>query len=179
MFLPNVAGGPERPIFESGIIHSVSASDCVLVFSSTPTRTMFKFSGQGSITNCDGISRRDFLQAGALGAIGLTMPGFAKLKAEGKVDSKKSNKACIMIFNLGAPSQQDLWDMKPDAPSEIRGPFKPIRTKSNAFEISEILPLHAKIAEMPLGVHRDEVIAATEKAALAATPTIELKGLLR
>ncbi|MCX6852275.1 MAG: DUF1501 domain-containing protein, partial [Verrucomicrobia bacterium] len=101
---------------------------------------MFKFSGQGSITNCDGISRRDFLQAGALGAIGLTMPGFAKLKAEGKVDSKKSNKACIMIFNLGAPSQQDLWDMKPDAPSEIRGPFKPIRTKSNAFEISEILP---------------------------------------
>jgi hypothetical protein len=46
-----------------------------------------------------------------------------------------------MIFNLGAPSQQDLWDMKPDAPSEIRGPFKPIRTKSNAFEISEILPL--------------------------------------
>ena len=108
---------------------------------------MFKFSGQGSITNCDGISRRDFLQAGALGAIGLTMPGFAKLKAEGKVDSKKSNKACIMIFNLGAPSQQDLWDMKPDAPSEIRGPFKPIRTKSNAFEISEILPLHAKIAD--------------------------------
>jgi hypothetical protein len=54
---------------------------------------------------------------------------------------------CIMIFNLGAPSQQDLWDMKPDAPSEIRGPFKPIRTKSNAFEISEILPLHAKIAD--------------------------------
>ena len=108
---------------------------------------MFKFSGQGSITNCDGISRRDFLQAGALGAIGLTMPGFAKLQAEGKVDSKKSNKACIMIFNLGAPSQQDLWDMKPDAPSEIRGPFKPIRTKSNAFEISEILPLHAKIAD--------------------------------
>jgi hypothetical protein len=52
-----------------------------------------------------------------------------------------------MIFNLGAPSQQDLWDMKPDAPSEIRGPFKPIRTKSNAFEISEILPLHAKIAD--------------------------------
>ena len=84
---------------------------------------MFKFSGQGSITNCDGISRRDFLQAGALGAIGLTMPGFAKLKAEGKVDSKKSNKACIMIFNLGAPSQQDLWDMKPDAPAQIRGEF--------------------------------------------------------
>ena len=45
--------------------------------------------------------------------------------------------------------------------------------------LNAILTLHAKIAEMPLGVHRDEVIAATEKAALAATPTIELKGLLR
>ncbi|MEQ1853904.1 MAG: DUF1501 domain-containing protein [Chthoniobacteraceae bacterium] len=108
---------------------------------------MFKFTDKASVTTCDGVTRRDFLSAGALSAIGLTMPGFAKLKAEGKVDPKKSNKACIMIFNLGAPSQQDLWDMKPDAPSEIRGPFKPIRTKSNAFEISEILPLHAKIAD--------------------------------
>ena len=52
-----------------------------------------------------------------------------------------------MIFNLGAPSHLDLWDMKPDAPKEIRGPFKPIRTKSDAFEISEILPLHAEIAD--------------------------------
>ena len=89
---------------------------------------MFTFTDKAAVTTCDGVTRRDFLSAGALSAIGLTMPGFAKLKAEGKVDPKKSNKACIMIFNLGAPSQQDLWDMKPDAPSEIRGPFKPIRT---------------------------------------------------
>ncbi len=108
---------------------------------------MFKFTGDGSITTCDGVTRRDFLQVGALGALGLTLPGFQKLMAAGKVDSKKSERACIMIFNLGAPSQLDLWDMKPDAPSEIRGPFKPIRTKSDAFEISEILPLHAKIAD--------------------------------
>ena len=70
---------------------------------------MFKFSGQGSITNCDGISRRDFLQAGALGAIGLTMPGFAKLKAEGRVDAKKSNKACIMIFNPVSYTHLDVY----------------------------------------------------------------------
>ncbi len=56
-------------------------------------------------------------------------------------------KACIMIFNLGGPSHIDLWDMKPDAPSEIRGPFKPIRTKSEDIDISEILPLHAKVAD--------------------------------
>ncbi len=57
------------------------------------------------------------------------------------------NRSCIMIFNLGGPSHIDLWDMKPDAPSEIRGPFKPIRTKSAEFELSELLPMHAKIAD--------------------------------
>tara|TARA_R110002096_G_scaffold29509_5_gene88940 strand:- start:6261 stop:7472 length:1212 start_codon:yes stop_codon:yes gene_type:complete len=52
-----------------------------------------------------------------------------------------------MIFNLGGPSHIDLWDMKPDAPSEIRGPFKPIRTNSPEIDISEILPMHAKVAD--------------------------------
>src|SRR3712207_8858931 len=51
------------------------------------------------------------------------------------------------IFNLGAPSQLDTFDMKPDAPREIRGPFKPIRTASSEFEISEMFPLHAKVAD--------------------------------
>ena len=52
-----------------------------------------------------------------------------------------------MIFNLGAPSQIDTWDMKPDAPREIRGPFKPIRTNAPDIQISEIFPLHAKLAD--------------------------------
>ena len=108
---------------------------------------MFTFTDQGRVSTCDGLGRRDFLQAGTLGALGLSLPGFLQLKAEGKVNPKRDNKSCIMIFNLGAPSQQDLWDMKPDAPSEIRGPFKPIRTSSDAFEVSEILPQHAKMAK--------------------------------
>ena len=52
-----------------------------------------------------------------------------------------------MIFNLGAPSNMDLWDMKPDAPAEVRGPFKPIATSSPAIQFSEILPRHAQIAD--------------------------------
>jgi hypothetical protein len=56
-------------------------------------------------------------------------------------------KATILIFNLGAPSQLDTWDMKPNAPSEIRGPFKPIKTKSPDIQISEIFPQHAKLAD--------------------------------
>src|SRR5216117_2096782 len=52
-----------------------------------------------------------------------------------------------MIFNLGAPSQVDTFDMKPNAPREIRGPFKPIKTNNPDIEISEILPRHAKLAD--------------------------------
>jgi hypothetical protein len=108
---------------------------------------MLTISGQGSITTCDGLTRRDFLQVGTLGALGLTMSKFAAMQALGAAAKPASDKACILIFNLGAPSQLDLFDMKPDAPREIRGPFKPIRTASDAFEISELLPLHAKLAD--------------------------------
>ena len=107
---------------------------------------MFKFSGKGSTTTCDGVSRRDFLQAGTLGAIGLSMPQFNALRAAGLVDKAKDDRACIMIFNLGAPSQMDTWDPKPDAPREIRGPFKPISTKAD-FQITEIFPQMAKLAD--------------------------------
>src|SRR5881409_1092373 len=104
---------------------------------------MLKVTGSGSITTCDGITRRDFLQVGALGAIGLSLSKFAALQAMGAVSKGKDERAAIMIFNLGAPSQLDTFDMKPDAPAEIRGPFKPISTKSPDFQISEIFPLHA------------------------------------
>jgi uncharacterized protein (DUF1501 family) len=108
---------------------------------------MLKVTGRGSITTCDGITRRDFLQVGTLGAIGLSMSQYAAMKAAGAVNKGNDDKSCIMIFNLGAPSQLDLFDMKPDAPREVRGPFKAIRTKSDAFELSELLPLHAKLAD--------------------------------
>jgi hypothetical protein len=97
---------------------------------------------------CGGAAtRRDFLHAGALSAVGLSLPQYARAAAEGHVRPGHENRSCIMIFNLGGPSHVDLWDMKPDAVSEIRGPFKPIRTASDAFEISELLPKHAAIAD--------------------------------
>ena len=94
-----------------------------------------------------GLKRREFLQIGALSAIGLSLPQYLRAAQAGAVRPGNDKRSCIMIFNLGGPSHIDLWDMKPDAPSEIRGPFKPIRTKSDAFELSELLPLHAKIAD--------------------------------
>jgi len=108
---------------------------------------MLKVSGPGSITTCDGITRRDFLQVGTLGALGFTLSNLATLKALGAVAQGNDEKSVILIFNLGAPSQLDTWDMKPDAPREIRGPFKPIRTNNPDIQISEIFPLHAKLAD--------------------------------
>lgn len=106
---------------------------------------MINFTDKGTATTCDGVSRRDFLTAGSLTAVGLSMADYAAAKERG--DVKDNNKACVMIFNLGAPSHLDTWDPKPDAPSEIRGPFNVINTASPDLQISEIFPEHAKIAD--------------------------------
>jgi len=105
---------------------------------------MLKVTGEGCVTTCDGVTRRDFLQVGALGAVGLSLP---QLMAAEKGAHGKDDKNVIMIFNLGAPSQLDTWDMKPEAPTEIRGPFKPITGKGKNFQVSEIFPEHAKLAD--------------------------------
>ena len=108
---------------------------------------MLTFTGRGSTQTCDGVTRRDFLQAGALGAIGFSMAQLMSLKAMGKVAPGHDENSVIMIFNLGAPSQIDLFDPKPDAPAEIRGPFKTIPTASKDIQLTELLPLHAKVAD--------------------------------
>jgi hypothetical protein len=112
---------------------------------------MLNLIGQGTAHTCDGISRRDFLQVGTLGAVGFALPDLLAARqaqaAVGKKDDKYDDRAVIMIFNLGAPSQLDTWDMKPDAPAEIRGPFKAIKTSVPGIEVSEIFPGHAKLAD--------------------------------
>jgi uncharacterized protein (DUF1501 family) len=107
---------------------------------------MFDLLGRGVATTCNGTTRRDFLKVGTLGALGFTLADYLAAKAGGAVTTAEDRSA-IMIFNLGAPSQLDTFDMKPDAPAEIRGPFKPISTSSPEIQISEIFPLHAKIAD--------------------------------
>jgi len=110
---------------------------------------MFDFLAEENASICGGshLGRRQFLELGVLGAVGLSLPQYLAAKAHDAVRPGHDDRACIMIFNLGAPSHIDLWDMKPDAPKEYRGPFKPIRTKSEDIDISEILPMHAKIAD--------------------------------
>lgn len=109
---------------------------------------MLNLVSSGSAHTCDGVSRRDFLQVGTLGAIGLSMADLEARAAEsGLQRPAKDDRACIMIFNLGAPSQLDTFDPKPDAPREIRGPFEAIASKSPEIFLSEILPKHAALAD--------------------------------
>ncbi len=108
---------------------------------------MLEFTGEGRAHTCDGVTRRDFLQVGTLGAVGLSLPQYIAARQQGNVDPAAGEKACILIFNLGAPSHVDTWDMKPEAPAEIRGPFKPINTRSADIQISEIFPKHAEVAD--------------------------------
>jgi hypothetical protein len=79
--------------------------------------------------------------------LGLSLPQYLWAKEQGEVRADADERSCIMIFNLGAPSQLDTFDMKPQAPAEVRGPFRPIATVAPEIEISEILPRHAQVAD--------------------------------
>jgi len=87
---------------------------------------------------CDGFSRRNFLKIGALGLGGLSLPQL--LHAESLSGIKQSHKSVIMIFLPGGPSHQDMFDLKMDAPSEIRGAFQPISTNVPGIQICEHMP---------------------------------------
>ncbi len=108
---------------------------------------MFRLDSDRAVEFCDGLRRRDFLHAGALSFLGLGLPQMFGLKAMGAVDEDKADVNCIFLMLVGGPSQLDTWDMKPDAPAEIRGPYKPIKTNVPGIEISENFPRMAKHAD--------------------------------
>jgi uncharacterized protein (DUF1501 family) len=86
------------------------------------------------------IPRRDFLRFGSLSLFGMSLPKRLLHSQE----PKKKAKACIVLFMWGGPAQQDTWDMKPEAPVEYRGEFKPIPTRVNGLQICEHFPLLAQ-----------------------------------
>jgi hypothetical protein len=106
---------------------------------------MLRLDSKKPATFCDGLSRRDFLHAGAIGVLGLTLPNLHRLQAAGI--AKDSDVNCIMLFLVGGPSQIDTWDPKPNAPAEVRGPFKPIVTNVPGIQISDIFPKMARHAD--------------------------------
>lgn len=91
-------------------------------------------------------SRRAFLHATGLGAISLLWSDWLRAEATGAGGSNGKARRVILIFNAGAPSHTDLWDMKPSAAENVRGVFKPIATTAPGVQISELLPRLAKLA---------------------------------
>ncbi len=91
------------------------------------------------------MSRRQMLRVGSLGLAGLSLPTLLRADAQRRVTGTRARAdACVLIFLNGGPSQPDMWDLKPDAPLEIRGEFKPIDTSLPGVKFSEHLPRLAK-----------------------------------
>ena len=100
---------------------------------------------------CDGISRRDFLRVGALTVGGLSLADLLRLKAQAAMRRRRREptpgKSVIMVFLHGGPSHLDMYDMKPAAPVEFRGEFRPIRTNVPGMDICELMPRQAQIMD--------------------------------
>jgi hypothetical protein len=110
---------------------------------------MFRILDQ-DVRLCDGFSRRELLRVGGLGALGLSLPSLLQANDFRRTDAARSfgrAKSCIILFLLGGPPQQETWDMKPDAPPEIRGPFKPVPSVTPGLSVCELMPHVAQVTD--------------------------------
>src|SRR5438046_6134841 len=107
---------------------------------------MFRLDAAKPVHCCDGLTRRDFLHAGSLTALGLGLPALQALADSGSV-ARDHDLNCILLFLVGGPSQLDTWDLKPEAPESVRGPFRPARTNVPGIHICEHFPRLATMAD--------------------------------
>lgn len=104
---------------------------------------MFDILGSTNRT-CDGVSRRNFLRVGSLAVGGLTLPNLLRGEAVARdAGTSAKRKAVILVWQAGGPSHLDMYDLKPAAPAEYRGEFKPIPTNVPGIDVGEHLPLQA------------------------------------
>jgi hypothetical protein len=97
---------------------------------------------------CGPVKRRSFLELGGLSVLGLGMSDFLRYQAEAKAaGDDMRDTSVIFIWLPGGPPHMETYDMKPDAPAEYRGDFRPIKTNVPGIDVCELLPLHAKIAD--------------------------------
>jgi len=110
--------------------------------------------------HCDGIARRDFLRVGALVPLGFTLGNFLGAKSAGAVEGKGRAKAVILVYLGGGLSHHDSFDLKPDAPSEIRGKYTSIPSNVSGLRVGELLPMMAqtmdKVALIRSGSHNND-----------------------
>ena len=101
--------------------------------------------GNVNIPVCHGFTRRSFLKVGSAGLAGMMLPNLLRLEAFGATGDQPRIRNCITIFLVGSPGQLDTWDMKPDAPAEVRGAFRPIQSNVTGVQICEHFPLMARM----------------------------------
>ncbi|MEE2675323.1 MAG: DUF1501 domain-containing protein, partial [Planctomycetota bacterium] len=106
---------------------------------------MLKIFKKQSAGYCDGLNRRDFLQIGGGGLGALSLPSL--LRAESKVADSSADKAVIHLHLAGGPSHQDMFDLKPEAPTEFRGEFNPVHTNVPGMDICEHMPQLSTMAD--------------------------------
>jgi hypothetical protein len=94
---------------------------------------------------CDGIDRRHVLKVGAIA--GLSLDQVLRIQSSIGAESKKSDINCIFLFILGGMPHQDMWDVKPNAPAEIRGDFQPIDTAIPGIQIGDVLPKTSRVTD--------------------------------
>jgi hypothetical protein len=95
---------------------------------------------------CDGLTRREWLRIGSLGAFGLTLPSLLAARERSRSGTpRRRARSCILFFLLGAPPQHETWDPKPDAPAEVRGDLKPIRSATPGLLVGELMPRTARL----------------------------------
>jgi hypothetical protein len=103
--------------------------------------------GPARAATCDGVSRRDFLRVGALGALGLSLPGLLQAEARPAKGRKARARSVVLVYLGGGLSHHDSFDLKPEAPVEIRGKYRPIATSVNGLQVGELLPQTAKVMD--------------------------------
>jgi hypothetical protein len=106
--------------------------------------SMFRLDLGGSPRYCDGMNRRSFLTLGVAGMAAVGLPRLLRAREE---SAAKRNTSVILLWLDGGPSHMDLYDMKPDTPSEYRGIWKPIRTRVPGFDITEMFPKQARVTD--------------------------------
>ena len=103
--------------------------------------------GHETLNTCDGPSRREILQIGAAGFLGLSLPALFAAQSSMAADRVDNEKSIILVFLWGGPPHQDTFDMKPEGAAEVRGQFKPIKTNVPGIQICEHLPFLANMAD--------------------------------
>ena len=122
--------------------------------------TMFRLDLGSSGRYCDGMNRRSFLQLGMAGMASVALPELfpRPVPASAASPGGRKNTSVILIWLDGGPGHMDMYDMKPDAPAEYRGLWKPIRSKVPGFDVTELYPKQAKITDkfsMVRSLHHD------------------------